>query len=119
MKKKGTMKTVMKKKRAMKSAMKKSIIARGKRARSSVFRGLKIKTQGGLTKDKLVKNKVGKVVSKSRSARAKQAFAKTLGPWTEAVKKARKALGISGFCAIGGKSAQGRALYAKAKSLLV
>eukprot|EP00441_Pelagodinium_beii_P044965 CAMPEP_0197619120 /NCGR_PEP_ID=MMETSP1338-20131121/188_1 /TAXON_ID=43686 ORGANISM="Pelagodinium beii, Strain RCC1491" /NCGR_SAMPLE_ID=MMETSP1338 /ASSEMBLY_ACC=CAM_ASM_000754 /LENGTH=35 /DNA_ID= /DNA_START= /DNA_END= /DNA_ORIENTATION= len=30
---------------------------------------------------------------------------------------ARKELGIKGFQAVGGKSAQGKALYAKAKSL--
>ncbi|CAE8624004.1 unnamed protein product, partial [Polarella glacialis] len=102
---------------AMKKAMKKSTIAKGKRAKSSVFRGSKAKTSGGLTKEKLTKNKGGKVVSKASSARAKKAYSKTIGGWNTAVMAARKALAIKGFCAIGGKSAQGKALYAKAKSL--
>merc|ERR1712061_915235 len=89
--------------------------AKGKRAKSSVFSGRKVKTQGGLTKDKLVKNKLGRVVSKAMSARAKKAFAtSTFGAWANAVKKARKELGLTGFVAIGGKSAAGKALYAKA-----
>merc|ERR1712045_580804 len=49
-----------------------SIIARGKLAKALVFRGSKQKTQGGLTKDLLMKNKSGKVVSKARSALARQ-----------------------------------------------
>merc|ERR1711924_422016 len=47
---------------------------------------------------------------------AKKRFSKTLGPWSSAVTKARKALNLRGFVAINGKTAQGRALYAKAKS---
>merc|ERR1711908_118662 len=96
---------------------KKSNIAKGKRAKSSVFRGTKAKTSGGLTKDKLTKNKAGKVVSKAMSAASKKRFAKGLGLWNKAVQTARKELGIKGFQAVGGKSAQGKALYAKAKSL--
>merc|ERR1712079_648854 len=41
-----------------------------------------------------------------------------LKKWSEACKKARKTLGITGFCAVGGSSAQGKALYAKVKSIL-
>merc|ERR1719188_924562 len=106
----------------MKKAMKKkavSIVAKGSRAKSSVFSGRKEKTSGGLTKDGLTKNKLGKVVSKKASARAKKAYA--TGPvkaWAEAVKSARKALGLTGFVPIGGQSAAGKALYAKAKSIL-
>ena len=37
--------------------------------------------------------------------------------WMKAVVQARKAMGIKGFCAVGGKSKQGQALYAKAKSM--
>merc|ERR1712046_39865 len=96
---------------------KKSQIAKGKRAKSSVFRGTKSKTSGGLTKDKLTKNKAGKIVSKAASAAAKKKYAKGIGPWNNAVMTARKELGIKGFQAVGGKSAQGKALYAKAKSL--
>ena len=36
---------------------------------------------------------------------------------SQAVTKARKELGIKGFCAVNGKSAQGKALYAKAKAI--
>lgn len=120
-----TMKVAMKakamkaamKKVAMKKAMKKSVIATGKRAKSSVFRGTKSKTVGGLTKDKLTRNKAGKVVSKAQSANAKKRYTAGIGKWNKAVMTARKELGIKGFCAVGGKSAQGKALYAKAKSL--
>merc|ERR1712048_1482500 len=99
-----------------KKAMKKSVIAKGKRSKSSVFRGTKVKTVGGLKKADLMKNKNGKVVSKKSSAAGKKAF-KNIKGWTAAVNKARKALGIKGFCAVGGKSAKGQALYKKAKSL--
>merc|ERR1711897_131474 len=110
--KKGAMKSMMKRR-----AMKTSIIAKGKRAKSSVFRGTKSKTSGGLTKDKLTKNKAGRIVSKAASAAAKKKYAKGIGLWNNAVMTARKELGIKGFQAVGGKSAQGKALYAKAKSL--
>uniref|UniRef100_A0A7S0ER18 Uncharacterized protein n=1 Tax=Phaeocystis antarctica TaxID=33657 RepID=A0A7S0ER18_9EUKA len=111
-------KTTMKVMKAMK-AKKVSVIARGKMARAAVFRGSKQKTQGGMTKDKLVKNRHGKIVSKAASVRAKKAFANSgLKAWADAVKKARKALNLTGFVAIGGKSATGKALYAKAKALL-
>merc|ERR1712137_810515 len=102
--------------KAMKS-MKKSNVAKGKRAKSSVFRGSKAKTSGGLTKDKLTKNKNGKVVSKAMSAASKKRYASSIGKWNKAVQAARKALGIKGFVAIGGKTAEGKALYAKAKSI--
>merc|ERR1719220_1525767 len=116
---KKAMKTMkaMKAMKAMKKAMKKSQVAKGKRAKASVFRGTKAKTSGGLTKDKLTKNKAGRIVSKARSAVAKKAYAKGIGLWNKAVMIARKALGIKGFQAVGGKSAEGKALYAKAKSL--
>merc|ERR1719401_2902867 len=108
---------------AMKGAMKKakrvSVIARGSRARSSVFSGRKQRTAGGLTKEGLTKNRLGKVVSKKASARSKKAYASNpIKAWADAVKAARKALGLTGFVAIGGKSAAGKALYAKAKSIV-
>merc|ERR1712045_1028730 len=65
----------MKSMKAMKKAMKvkrTSIIARGKLAKALVFRGSKQKTTGGLTKDTLMKNKTGRIVSKSKSALARQ-----------------------------------------------
>merc|ERR1719162_213085 len=110
-----TMKVAMKKGKAMK----KSAVAHGKRAKSSVFRGTKAKTSGGLTKEKLTRNKAGRVVSKAASAASKKRYASSgLKKWADATKAARKALGITGFVPIGGKSAAGKALYAKAKSLL-
>ncbi|CAK8994916.1 Dinoflagellate viral nucleoprotein 5 (DNVP5) [Durusdinium trenchii] len=124
-------------KSTMKKAMKKSTVAKGRMSKVVVLRGSKKKTSGGLTKDKLMKNKRGKVAA---SAAAKKRYNKTLVKWNKAVMDARKAdvvspalaellrnayrfraktsaLGIKGFCAIGGKSAQGKALYVKAKSL--
>merc|ERR1719473_2297045 len=120
--KKAAMKVVMKKaamKVVMKKAMKKAMtsqIAKGKRAKSSVWRGTKAKTSGGLTKDKLMMNKYGKVVSKAASAAAKKRCSHLLA-WGKAVVSARKALDLHGFVAVGGKSAVGKALHAKAKSL--
>merc|ERR1719511_166254 len=96
----------MKAMKAMK-AMKVSKIAKGKNARSVVFRGGKEKTNTGLTKEKLMKNKSGKIVSKAASARAKKAWSSSpLKKWIEAVKQARKQLNVTGFCAVNGKTAQ-------------
>merc|ERR1719379_2195344 len=109
----------MKAMKAMKKVKKVSIIAKGKLAKAAVFKGSKQKTVGGLTKDTLTKSKSGKIVSKAASARAKKAFAQSaLKKWGDACKKARKQLNIVGFCPVGGKTAQGKALYAKVKSLL-
>merc|ERR1712007_379720 len=96
-------------------AMKKSKIAKGRRGKSSVFRGTKEKTSGGLKKSDLMRNKNGKVVGKKAHAAGVKSFKRIRG-WTAAVAKARKALGVRGFCAVGGKSAKGQALYKKAKS---
>merc|ERR1712151_1334895 len=103
MKAKKAMKT-MKAMKVMK-AKRVSVIAKGKRARAAVFNGRKQKTQTGLTKASLIKNK-----SKWATSALKK--------WCDAVKAARKAMNLKGFIAVGGKSAQGKALYAKAKSLL-
>merc|ERR1712190_456156 len=118
--KKAAMKAAMKK--AMKKVMKKkkvSTIAKGKYAKAAVLSGRKAKTSGGLTASGLTKNKGGRVVSKAASARAKRNYQSSgIKVWADAVKKARKALGLTGFVAIGGKPAAGKALYAKAKSVL-
>merc|ERR1712076_32546 len=107
----------MKAKKAMKKKV--STIGKGKLAKSLVFKGRKAKTVGGLTKASLVKSKSGKIVSKKASDRAKRNFAKSgLKKWMDAVKVARKELRITGFCAVGGKTAQGKALYAKVKAIL-
>merc|ERR1711972_656060 len=103
----------------VKKAMKVSKVAKGKRARAAVFSGSKEKTSSGMTKANLTKSKSGRIVSKKASDRAKKNFAKSaLKKWCDAVKAARKELGVKGFCAVGGKSAQGKALYAKVKSIL-
>merc|ERR1719330_1204666 len=105
--------------KAMKAKKKASIIARGRFAKAAVFNGKKAKTVGGLTKDTLIKNKSGRVVSKARSARAKASYASSaLKKFGDALKQARKELGIIGFCAVNGKTAQGKALYAKAKAIM-
>merc|ERR1712003_31611 len=105
--------------KAMKKVKKVSIVARGKLAKVAVFKGKKVKTVGGLTKATLTKSKSGKIVSKAASARAKKNWASSaLKKWCDACKQGRKALGIKGFCAVGGKTAQGKALYAKTKAIL-
>merc|ERR1712051_680701 len=106
---------VMKVKKAMKPKVV-SKIAKGKRARTSVFHGKKEKTKTGLTKAHLIKNKSGKIVSKKASAHGKKAY-KNIQAWTKAVQQAKKALGVKGFCIVGGKTAEGKALYAKAKAI--
>jgi len=118
MMKKAAMKSMMKK-AAMKSmmkrrAMKVSTIARGRMAKVQVFRGSKAKTSGGLSKDKLTKNKSGKIVSKALSANSKKGKS---AAWARALVQARKALGIKGFCPIGGKSKQGQTLLKKIRSI--
>merc|ERR1712028_275296 len=106
----------MKAKKAMKVVSK---IAKGKRSRAAVFSGSKEKTKTGLTKANLTKSKTGRIVSKKSSDRGKRNFAKSaLKKWCDAVKVARKELKITGFCPVGGKSAQGKALYAKVKSIV-
>merc|ERR1712137_696397 len=84
----------------------------GRLARFKVFSGSKeLATSGGLKKPDLTKNRNGKIVSKVRSVRAKQGFAKTLGKWTQAVVKARHALGIKGFLLV----KKGTPVYNKAR----
>merc|ERR1719223_110723 len=120
MKSRKAMKVAMQAMKAMKAMkamtamkVKKSKIARGKMARSIVFRGSKEKTVGGLTKDQLTRNKRGKIVSKAASAQGKKNYASSnLKKWIDACKLARKQLNITGFCAVGGKTAKGKALFA-------
>merc|ERR1711904_483948 len=93
-------------------AMKKSKIAKGKYKKALVFRGSKAKTSSGLTKSDLIKNANGKIVSKKQSAAAKKRFGSTIKKWTDAVKAARKSLGLKGFVAV----KKGTPLYTKAKA---
>jgi len=123
---KKSMKSSMKKK-AMKakkaSGMKKrakrvSKVAKGKLRKLVVFRGNKEKTSGGLKKSDLIKNRRGRIVSRKMSARAtKSKGFNKISKWGAAVKKARDALKIKGFCPVGGKSSQGKALLSKVRSL--
>merc|ERR1719378_893258 len=103
------MKKVMKKKRVSK-------VARGRFSKVLVFRGSKEKTVGGLTRDSLMRNKRGKIVSKRNNAKGKRAY-KNVETWTEAFMQAREMLRVEGFHALNGKSLQGKALYYKTKAL--
>merc|ERR1711985_77740 len=91
--------------KAMKAMNKKVISA--KLARRHLFAGKISKTNGRMTAAAFKKTKTGKIVSKTRSAHAKT----TLGAWTAAVQKARKALQVKGFLAV----KKGTPLYKKAK----
>merc|ERR1711862_302005 len=64
-----------------------------------VFRGSRVKTNGGLTKDDLVVNKAGKVVSKKKYNLGKKIYKRGLNKWTKAFMQARKNLGLKGFVA--------------------
>ena len=110
---------VMKKKAAMKVMKKKAVMKAMKRrramkkvsarlARRHAFAGKITKTATGLKKGDLMKNKHGKVVSKKMSANSKK------NTWIVAVKKARAALKIKGFCAI----KKGTPFYKKAKEFM-
>merc|ERR1719310_266334 len=95
-----------------------SKIARGRFAKAMVLSGSKEKTVGGLTRDALIRNKRGKIVSKKASASGKRNF-QNIQNWVSSVVAARKALQVTGFVAINGKSLQGKALYVKSKALCV
>merc|ERR1712048_166438 len=75
----------------------KRVSIRGTRAQ--VFRGTrqKVKTTGQ-TKNDLMKNKRGKVISKKAHAHGKKVYKRNgIEKWTKAFMKARKNLGITGF----------------------
>ena len=59
----------------------------------------------------------GKVVTKKESAKGMKFYA-NIASWVDAIQKARNELGIKGFCAVNGATAEGKALYAKAKLFL-
>merc|ERR1719428_1765847 len=109
--KKMVMSKVMKKKKISKSK-----IGRGRFAKSMVFKGQREKTAGGITREGLMKNKRGKIVSKKKNAAGKRAY-KNVETWTEAFMQAREMLRVEGFHAINGKTLQGKALYYKTKAL--
>merc|ERR1719510_188776 len=89
-----------------------SKVARGRFSRAQVLTGRKEKTRSGLTATDLIKNKHGKIVSRKKAAQGARK------PWPKAVYQARKALNITGFCLVNGKTAEGKALYAKAKAII-
>merc|ERR1719313_3275802 len=84
---------------------------------SCCISGKLMKSKGGLKKEAFTKSKTGKIVSKKASANGKKIYAKYLLKWNKAVAAARKAMGVKGFQAVGGKSAKGQALLKKARSL--
>merc|ERR1719305_333399 len=102
--------------KAMRNAKKKRVskVAKGRLAKSLVFKGKREKTVSGLTKDDIVLNKAGKLVSRKKSALGKQ-FDRVKG-WRESFMKARAVMGVCGFVAMNGQTAQGKALYAKTRS---
>ena len=79
-------------------------------SRRQVWNGTRQKTLGGTTKNMFTKSKSGKIVSKKRQAFGRRQF-KNIRGWINAVSKARKALGITGFCAV----KKGTPLYIKAR----
>eukprot|EP00438_Fugacium_kawagutii_P034550 Skav201788 [mRNA] locus=scaffold645:29110:29502:+ [translate_table: standard] len=111
--------SAMKAMKIMKVMKKKAVskIAKGKRAKIAVFKGKKEKTASGHARSDLMVNKRGKVVSKKHNAAGKNRY-KNISSWINALQTARKELGIKGFCAVNGKTAQGKALYAKTKAIL-
>ena len=102
--------------KAMRNAKKKRVskVAKGRFAKRLVFNGKKEKTVSGLTKDDIVRNKAGKLVSRKKSALGKK-FDRVKG-WRESFMKARAVMGVRGFVAMNGQTAQGKALYAKTRS---
>merc|ERR1719240_1308557 len=103
--------------KSMKVMKKKKIgkVAHGRMAKALVFRGSRVKTSGGLTRDSLMRNKRGKIVSKRQNASGKRAW-KNVETWHEAFMQAREMLRVEGFHAINGKTLQGKALYYKTKA---
>ena len=102
--------TKAKKPRKKRKTKRVSKIARGRLAKSQVFKGRKAKTASGMTKKDITRNKHGKYVSVKKSRRGKR------NAWMKAVMKARSALKVKGFCAVGGKSKAGKTLLKKARS---
>merc|ERR1711964_507844 len=110
--KKVTKKKGKKKKKAAKKPKKKKAkkIKRGSFRR--VWSGTVATSKGGLTKDKLTRNKAGKVVSKKGHAQGLKAY-KRISGWVNACSKARKQLKLKGFHPI----KKGTAYYKLARQL--
>lgn len=82
-----------------------------KMARAVAFRGGDTGGVIRLQKDDLTKNSRGRIVSKRASEAAKKRNNENFGKWTEAVKRARMDLNVSGFAAV----KKGTELYEKAQ----
>eukprot|EP00933_Yihiella_yeosuensis_P003151 TRINITY_DN105619_c0_g1_i1.p1 TRINITY_DN105619_c0_g1~~TRINITY_DN105619_c0_g1_i1.p1 ORF type:complete len:222 (+),score=45.67 TRINITY_DN105619_c0_g1_i1:84-668(+) len=91
-------------------------VAKGRLAKALVLRGSKERTVGRLTKDSLMKNSRGRVVSKRQSAHGKKQYT-NIESWIQSVMEARAAFNAKGFVPVNGRSLQGKALYGKAKAL--
>lgn len=93
-------------------------IAYGRYAKAMVYTGKREKTSGGVKQTDLLKNSRGRIVSQQKMAACKRTYrGSPVEAWINAVSAARKALDFKGWVTIGGKTAQGRALHAKAKSI--
>merc|ERR1712083_704907 len=77
-----------------------------------VWSGTAMYTKGGLMKKDLCINKRGKVVSKRMMKHGKKSY-KSIKEWTNALKLARKQLGLKGFVAC----KKGTEYYAIAKKI--
>lgn len=77
-------------------------------SRASVMHNNASETETGMTKNKLKYNKSGEIVSKAKHAAGKKS------PWSQAVKRAYKELGLTGFV----PAAKGTPLYKLAKSYM-
>lgn len=82
-----------------------------KMARAVAFRGGDTGGVIRLQKEDLTKNSRGRIVSKRASEASKKRFNETIGKWTEAVKRARTELNVSGFAVV----KKGTELYEKAQ----
>merc|ERR1712173_371347 len=108
--------------KASKRAVRRTKVKKPKRVTKKMQTGSKRKvwngtakwTKGGLVKADLMLNKSGKVVSKKMFKKGQALKGKS--GWVAAVMKARKELGITGFCIVN-RGVQGVALYKRAKEL--
>jgi hypothetical protein len=113
--KKGGKKSMKSMKASMRRVRKaKRVSTKGKKYQ--VWNGTRLSTIGGLKKSDLMKNKHGKVVSKKMHAKGKKLQGKSK-KWMTCVISARRAMGIKGFCCVGGKSKAGQALLTRARSM--
>jgi len=84
-----------------------------KMAKAVAFRGGDTEGLTKLRKEDLVQNAYGKIVSKKASEAAKKRIKDGvgIGKWTQAVKRAREELGLTGFVPV----KKGSEVYAKAQ----